>query len=289
MSKYLDPKADLTFKKVFGEHPNLVLSLLNALLPLPEGMEIKTVEYLSPENVPENPGKKYSIVDVLCVDNYNRHFIVEMQSIWNTEFFQRTLFNAASMYTKQLNKGKAFGELNDVYALCLVNDEAAFPEYGTEYIQEYYLSNKKHTDDRHTDLSMVFIVLPNFKPQNRAEKTMHNLWLKFLTEIDEKTDDADPDLLTNKDTSEALEIVRRSAFTDSELLAYNLYWLNVSTEKSSLERERMEGREEGEKLGIEKGEKQKAVAIARAMKKHGDDIDYIAMVTELSPEEIKIL
>lgn len=49
MPKYLDPKADLTFKKVFGEHPNLVLSLLNALLPLPEGMEIKSVSYLSPE------------------------------------------------------------------------------------------------------------------------------------------------------------------------------------------------------------------------------------------------
>ena len=31
--KYLDPKADLTFKKVFGEHPELVKSLLNALLP----------------------------------------------------------------------------------------------------------------------------------------------------------------------------------------------------------------------------------------------------------------
>ena len=34
MAKYLDPKADVTFKKVFGEHKNLVISLLNALLPL---------------------------------------------------------------------------------------------------------------------------------------------------------------------------------------------------------------------------------------------------------------
>ena len=34
--KYLDPKADLTFKKVFGEHPDLVKSFLNALLPLEE-------------------------------------------------------------------------------------------------------------------------------------------------------------------------------------------------------------------------------------------------------------
>ena len=38
--RYLDPKADLTFKKVFGEHPDLVMSLLNALLPLPEGEEV---------------------------------------------------------------------------------------------------------------------------------------------------------------------------------------------------------------------------------------------------------
>lgn len=279
MPKYLDPKADLTFKKVFGEHPNLVLSLLNALLPLPEGMEIKSVSYLSPENIPENPGKKYSIVDVFCVDNYNRHFIVEMQSIWNTEFFQRTLFNAASMYTKQLNKGKAFGELNDVYALCLVNDETAFPEYGTEYIQEYYLTNKKHTNERHTDLSMVFIVLPNFKPQNRAVKKMHNLWLKFLTEIDEQTDDADPELLANKETSEALEIVRRSAFTESELLAYDLYWLNVSTEKSSFIK--------NFKDGIAEGAKQKALEMAREMKSDGIQLETIAKYTKLSIDDIK--
>ena len=44
MSKYLDPKADLTFKKVFGEHRDLVVSFLKALLPFdsPEE-EIKEV------------------------------------------------------------------------------------------------------------------------------------------------------------------------------------------------------------------------------------------------------
>ena len=54
--KYLDPKADLTFKKVFGEHPDLVISLLNALLPFdkPEE-EVQSIEYLPAELVPENP------------------------------------------------------------------------------------------------------------------------------------------------------------------------------------------------------------------------------------------
>ena len=46
MAKYLDPKADVTFKKVFGEHKNLVMSLLNALLPLDEGKKVESIEYL---------------------------------------------------------------------------------------------------------------------------------------------------------------------------------------------------------------------------------------------------
>jgi hypothetical protein len=37
------------FKKVFGEHKNLVISLLNALLPLDEGKQIESIEYMPPE------------------------------------------------------------------------------------------------------------------------------------------------------------------------------------------------------------------------------------------------
>ena len=85
--KYLNPKADLTFKKVFGEHPDLVMSLLNALLPLDEGKQIEHVEYLTPEMVPENPGKKNSIVHVRCRETGGRHFIVEMQMNWNNELY----------------------------------------------------------------------------------------------------------------------------------------------------------------------------------------------------------
>ena len=60
MAKYLDPKAGVTFKKVFGEHKNLVISLLNALLPLDDGKQVESIEYLPPEMVPDNPDKKNS-------------------------------------------------------------------------------------------------------------------------------------------------------------------------------------------------------------------------------------
>jgi hypothetical protein len=38
--RYLDPKNDLTFKKVFGQHPHLLKSFLNALLPLERRCEM---------------------------------------------------------------------------------------------------------------------------------------------------------------------------------------------------------------------------------------------------------
>ena len=39
-SRYLDPKIDLAFKRVFGEHKNLLKSFLNALLPLADDGQI---------------------------------------------------------------------------------------------------------------------------------------------------------------------------------------------------------------------------------------------------------
>ena len=53
MAKYLDPKADVTFKKVFGEHKNLVMSLLDGLLPLEEGKQVESIEFLPPEMAPD--------------------------------------------------------------------------------------------------------------------------------------------------------------------------------------------------------------------------------------------
>ena len=49
--KYLSPKADLTFKLVFAEHKDLMMSFLNALLPLAEDAPITSIEYQTPERL----------------------------------------------------------------------------------------------------------------------------------------------------------------------------------------------------------------------------------------------
>ena len=135
MAKYLDPKADLTFKKVFGEHKDLMISFLNALLPLKKGEEVKQIEYLQPEMVPDSPLKKDTIVDVRCTDEQGRSFIVEMQMIWTPEFMKRVLLNATKAYSRQIDKGGHYEDLQPVYSLNLVNDR--FRDDTEDYYHDY--------------------------------------------------------------------------------------------------------------------------------------------------------
>ncbi len=76
---YLDPKNDLTFRKIFGEHPHIIKSFLNAVLPFEEDRFIESLCYQDPAMLPELPELKHSVVDVRCKDNYGRQFIVEKE------------------------------------------------------------------------------------------------------------------------------------------------------------------------------------------------------------------
>ena len=140
---------------------------------------------------------------------------------------------------------------------------------------------------------MIFIELPKFKPSNRGDEKMKNLWLKFLTQINEETTDVETDLLANEEISEALEIVKTSAYTDTELAAYRKYWLDISTEKSAIQgaekRAEEKGRQEGREEGRQEGRLEERLAIARNLKHLGISIVDIVKATQLSEAEINNL
>ena len=275
--KYLNPKADVTFKRIFGEHPQLVKSLLNALLPLDEGKQIESVEYAPAELVPENPGKKNSVVDVRCMETGGRHFIVEMQMNWNNEFQRRVVLNASKAVVKQLDKGEDYTLLQPVYSLNLIND-VGFDAGPDEFYHDYAIVNVAHTDRIIEGLRFVFVELPKFKPQTIAEKKMAVLWLKFLTEIDENTEEVDAELLENPDTAQALQILEKSAYSEGQLYAYEYFWDAVVNERVAIEGSYKKGHAEGEAKGH--------IEDARKMKAKGYAIEDIADITGLSSEEI---
>jgi predicted transposase/invertase (TIGR01784 family) len=181
MSQYLDPKADIVFKKIFGDHPHLLMSFLNAVLPLEPNQLIVELSYLPTEQAPEIPEFKRTIADVKCKDTQGRVFIVEMQMNWTDSFRQRLLFRASRAYVKQLGKGKDFHLLQPVYGLGLIAEiyEKTTPEW-----YHHYQLVKKGSDDGDVinHLQLIFIELPKFPVQSSGEKQLRLLWLRFLRE-----------------------------------------------------------------------------------------------------------
>lgn len=280
---YLDPKADLTFKRVFGEHPDLVMSFLNALLPLDEDERITEIEYMPTELVPEAPWRKDTIVDVRCKDGRGRQFLVEMQMIWSPEFRQRVLFNASKAYVRQINRNDDYKLLQPVYSLSLVNQVF---EPGLEgYYHCYRMVHIEHTERVIEGLQLIFVELPKFTLQTYSEKKMHILWLRFLTEINEKTLKVPEELLANPEIKKAVTVLEESAFTPEQLWRYEKFWDTIRVEKTLLSSSERKGREEGR----EEGRIEERLLIASNAKKQGLSPATISALTGLSAEEIEKL
>ena len=123
MMQYYDPKTDVVFKKIFGAHKNLTISLLNAVLKLEDSKnKIQDVEYLPSEIFPTTDGKRNNIVDVRCYDSNDDYFIVEMQMCWSADFLRRVMYNSAKVYCSLYNKGERYYKLKKVFAVNILND-----------------------------------------------------------------------------------------------------------------------------------------------------------------------
>ncbi|MFI4918578.1 MAG: Rpn family recombination-promoting nuclease/putative transposase [Legionellales bacterium] len=244
MSRYLDPKADVVFKKIFGDHPKLLISFLNALLPLPSNSPIVTLTYLQNEQVPIIPEFKRTIADVKCTDAQGRVFIVEMQMNWTDHFKQRLLFGTSQAFVKQLTKGDDYKFLQPVYGLGIVAE--IYDKATSDWYHHYQLVKKGNaTEDVIEHLQLIFIELPKFPIQSSDEKQLRLLWLRFLREIDEKTTTVSQDLLEIPEIALALELAEESAYTPGEIILYESYWDQVSREKTLIMNKYAEGKAEG--------------------------------------------
>lgn len=288
MGRYLNPKSDLVFKKIFGEHPEVLKSFLNAFLPLAPNCLVEHIDYLPTEHVPEIPDFKSTIVDVRCRDTHGRYFIVEMQLRWSNSFMKRMLFNSACAYMHQLKKGETYDALCPVYGLSIV--DASFSDE-SEWFHHYRLTHTQNTKKTIDDIQLVFLELPKFKPTNLIEKKITVLWLRFLTEINEETRTVDSDLLEIPEINEALKYTEMAAYSPGELRAYEANWDAVSTEKTLLSDNykagKAEGIEEGLEKGREEGAKKNAKAIAQNLLAKGLDPAFVSETTGLDLKTIQ--
>ena len=97
--KYLDPKADLTFKKIFGNHPNRLKNLLNSLQSLNEDELIQQQQYLPTTEELEISG--FTDAELRAYDKF-----------WDSVSVERTLIDDRYQKGMELcmEKGRAEGK-----------------------------------------------------------------------------------------------------------------------------------------------------------------------------------
>ena len=279
--KYLDPKADLTFKKIFGNHPARLISLLNALLPLSEEEQIHEIKYQPTELVPENNSYRYAITNILCTDAKSNKFCVVIRIEWSDAFQQRVQFLASELYVNPAIKQVKYFAQYPTYSLNLIND--IFAHDTPDFIHNYRIVHDKDSNKVIEGLHFTFIELPKFTPHSIADKRMMVLWLRFLTEINSDTKEIPADLLNDPEIGKAVEELEISGFSDAELWAYDKFWDSVSVERTLID----DSYQKGIEKGIEKSMNQRSLEIARKMLAKGMDEAMVMDMTGLTAEEIK--
>ena len=97
--KYLEPKADLTFKKIFGNHPDRLKNLLNTLQSLNEDELIQQQQYLPTTEELEISG--FTDAELRAYDKF-----------WDSVSVERTLLDDRYQKGKEegMEKGRAEGK-----------------------------------------------------------------------------------------------------------------------------------------------------------------------------------
>ena len=97
--KYLDPKADLTFKKIFGNHPDRLKNLLNTLQSLNEDELMRQQQYLPTTEELEISG--FTDAELRAYDKF-----------WDSVSVERTLLD--DRYQKGMEEGMEKGRAEGI-------------------------------------------------------------------------------------------------------------------------------------------------------------------------------
>ena len=245
--KYLNPKNDAAFKRIFGTEKNkdILITMLNAVLKTQLHKPIAQIEFLSPIQEPDIAGSKESIVDVFCKDKDGCKYIIEMQ-ISHTEGFEaRAQYYASKAFISQAKEGDMYEGLKEVIfiAFCDFNIFAKKQHYKSIHT---ILDNK--TNERNLDkLSFTFIDLVKFAQQcskNIKYLTLEEKFYYFLCHAKDIQEEDLATLIANKTIKKAFVELERFNWSESEYAYYEAVKKKTWDYISSLASSKDSGRKE---------------------------------------------
>ena len=290
LTKFLDPKNDFAFKKIFGTEKNkdILIHFLNDMLTFKDRALIQDVTFLKTIQDPETASKKTSIVDILCKDENDNRYIVEMQVAKEKGFEKRAQYYASKAYISQAHAGGEYHNLKEVIFLAIA-EFVMFPKK-KQWKSEYVILDKDSYEHDLKDFSFTFLELSKFQKSIDELSTISDKWMYFFKNAEETTE-SDLEKLVGKDMiiERAYDELDRFHWNEEELLTYDQAEKYEGAYIASMAQKYDEGLEKGREEGLEKGKRERELEIAKSLLLQGVDIDIIASTTQLSQQDIKKL
>lgn len=277
IDRYVNFYTDFAFKKLFGTEINkdLLISFLNALLQGRE--EIKEITYLNTEHLGTQEYDRRAVFDVYCTNEKGEYFLVEMQKGEQQFFKDRSLYYSAFAIREQAPRGEWDYGLKGIYTIgilnfCIFDDDA-------DYRHEVKLMDVVTKEVFYDKLTFIYLEMPKFTKTAGELETLFDKWLfviKNLATLMER-----PAILQEKVFAHLFEAAEIAKFDKVERREYEESLKNYRDWFSVMKTARDKGREEGAN--------EKALDIARQMKRSGVPLEMIVQYTGLGEEQIREL
>jgi predicted transposase/invertase (TIGR01784 family) len=180
LSKFLDPKNDVAFKKIFGSEKNtdILIHFLNDMLSFKGKKPIRKVKFLNPAQDPIIAARKTSVVDILCKDQAGNSYIVKMQVAKEKGFIKRAQYYASKTYYSQLKVGGRYHNLKEIIFLAIANFVMFLNK--THYKSDHIILDKKSYENDLKDFSYTFLELEKFNVPLKKVNTIIEKWAYFF-------------------------------------------------------------------------------------------------------------
>lgn len=279
-TKYINFLNDWGFKYLFKreERKDLLIKFLNTLLKGEKN--IISIEYQDSDIQSEEEEGRNCSFDIICTDQNGERYIIEMQYTIQKFIMDRSLYYACKLYSRSGKKGRWDYSVKGIISINLLNFELSEEP---NFRSDYEILNRDYPERKIEKLKLIFLQIPRISDNFENCVSELEQWiylLKNITTMEYKSIGA-----LKEEFQKILDLAKASALTDSEKAAYEEsekhYRDYVNTisyaEEKGIERGRTEGKAE-EKL-----------AVAKAMKTKGLDVNIIAECTGLSIKEIEKL
>lgn len=275
--RYISLLTDFGFKRIFGTKPNkdLLIDFLNSLF---NGEQVvKDVTFLNSEHVGDVHTDRKAIFDVYCENEKGEKFIVEMQNAYQTYFKDRSLYYATFPIREQAQKGEGWNyKLKHVYVVALLNYDMSDPAFSDDTINHDIGLLDKQTHRVFNDkLTFKYVEISKFNKRIEELKTNYDKWLFILKNLSRL--DRQPEYLQTAVFNRLFAEAEIAKFTRAELREYEDSLKAYRDIKNSLD------------SAEEKGERKKAIEIAKNLLEMGMYIENIMKATGLSQKEIDML